>query len=716
MRSSGQVPDAVRAAVFRALPAGYVVLGPEQIVLDATDEFLRLVGRHRADLVGRPQSEVFPPGPGSLPELCERVLAHRLPDAVPLVRHDLPHDLRHEDAPEPAERWWSLTATPVLDADGRVQAVVGGAQDVTASVLEHRRTGLTGHHAALDTSLRTALDTSLRSRVQDSREVSALADVGLRLSAARTLDDVVRVVSQGLTTLGADGSGIAVPAEDGGWRLVGSNAFDDDYRARWEHVPHDSPLPVCHSARTGERLLLPDAATADAYHPVMPAVREQSGRNAWALFPLVVGGGVLGALAVAWTQDHTCSADELELLEGFAAQCAQAVERIGSERVAEDEVRAVRRMAETLQRSLLTQPPLREGLQLATRYQPAARGAQVGGDWFDAFPTRSGGTVLVVGDVSGHDQTAAAAMSQVRNLVRGISYDGDDRPANLLARLDQAMAGLGLETLTTAVLAVLDAPVNGVAGRRLRWANAGHLPPLLRHPDGRVERLGPSGDLLLGLDPTTVRREHTVTLVPGDVLVLYTDGLVERRDGDLDDGIATVADALAAPDGVTAGAWADFLLGTLGPAGTADDTALLVVRIETDTSPDTLRSPAGDPQEIVLPADPRSVRDARRLARRCCHRSGLPDSVAETAELLTSELVTNAIVHGRSDTRVRITATPDLVHVEVSDDNDRRPLLQAPDDDALSGRGLSMLETSASRWGVDDADIGKVVWFTLDAV
>ena len=693
MRSAGQVTDAVRTAVFRALPAAYVVLSPEQVVLDVTDEFLRLLRRDRADLVGRPQSEVLPPGPGSLSELCERVLTRRVPDAVPLVRHDL----GPEDAPGAGERWWSLTATPVLDAEGRVQVVVGGVQDVTGS-----RTAL---------SRATAHD-----RAQDSRGVSALADVGLRLSAARTLDDVVRVVSHGLGTLGADGSGIAVPAEDGGWRLVGSNAFDGDYRARWEHVPHDSPLPVCHSARTGERLLLPDAATADAHHPVMPGVREQSGRDAWALFPLVVGGGVLGALAVAWTQDHTCGADELELLEGFAAQCAQAVERIGSERVAEDEARAVRRMAETLQRSLLTQPPVREGIRLATRYQPAARGAQVGGDWFDAFPTRSGGTVLVVGDVSGHDQTAAAAMSQVRNLVRGIGYDGDDRPANLLARLDQTMAGLGLETLATAVLAVLDAPVNGVAGRRLRWANAGHLPPLLRHLDGRVERLGPSGDLLLGLDPATVRREHTVTLVPGDVLVLYTDGLVERRGGDLDDGIATVADALAAPDGVTADAWADFLLGTLGPAGTADDTALLVVRVETDTSPDTLRSPAGDPQEIVLPADPRSVRDARRLARRCCHRSGLPDSIAETAELLTSELVTNAIVHGRSDTRVRITATHDLVHVEVSDDNDRRPSLQAPDDDALSGRGLSMLETSASRWGVDDADIGKVVWFTLEAV
>ncbi|WP_432545006.1 ATP-binding SpoIIE family protein phosphatase [Kineococcus sp. SYSU DK002] len=705
-------PPPAMGAVFDALPTAYLLLRPDFTVAGVNREFLRVVGRRRAEVLDRDGSEVFPPSPDAPPEgrdllreLFERVLHRHHPEVVPLLRYD--------PAPAgdgvPQERWWSLRVSPVLE-DDRATLLLVHVEEVTGDAGDPRPDGAADPLPGATPWSRLQLE-----QARASQRASALAGTALRLASARTLSDVVRAVAgHGLAAIGADGAGIAVPAGDG-WRLVGSSGFSDDHRRRWRTVPHDSPLPVCHSARTGERVLLPDAAATDAYHPEMARVRAENGRRAWATLPLLVGGEVVGGLAAGWAQDHAFTVEELELLDGCAAQCAQALERITGERSAAEEARSVRRTAETLQLSLLTRPPVREGLQLAVRYQPAARGAQVGGDWFDAFATRSGATVLVVGDVVGHDQVAAAAMGQLRNVVRGIAFDGDDRPATLLTRLDRAMSGLELEALATAVLAVVDPPVAGLASRRVRWSSAGHLPPLLRRAGGRVEVLDGGDDLMLGVDAASQRHEHLVDLEAGDGLVLYTDGLVERRGEHLDEGIRSIRTALQGPDPRSAGAWADALLATVRAGGVADDTALLVLQLDPDAAP-ARAVPQDSTVELVLPADPRSVRDARRATQRCCTRNGLDDDTTETAVLLTSELVTNAIVHGRSDARLRVVVDPGSVYVEVADDNDRVPVLQTHDDEALSGRGVSLLETAASRWGVAEAAIGKVVWFTLDRV
>ena len=234
------------------------------------------------------------------------------------------------------------------------------------------------------------------------------------------------------------------------------------------------------------------------------------------------------------------------------------------------------------QRSLLTSPPAPDGLRISVRYQPAAQEAQVGGDWYDAFITAAGSTLLVVGDVNGHDQTAAATMGQVRNLLRGMAYDSDDSPAVLLSRLDAALQGLQLDTLATAVLARVEQSasdrVRGV--RRLRWSNAGHPPPLLRRPDGSVHVLEADPDLLLGLDPGTHRGERVVEVRTGSTLLLYTDGLVERRDAGLDQGVARLAAVLAASGGGSAEELCAALLASIGPDGNDDDIALLVLQVD----------------------------------------------------------------------------------------------------------------------------------------
>ena len=237
-------------------------------------------------------------------------------------------------------------------------------------------------------------------------------------------------------------------------------------------------------------------------------------------------------------------------------------------------------MAETLQRSLLTSDvPKPPGLQLFPRYVAALEGAQVGGDWYDAFQTSSGVTTLVIGDVMGHDTEAAALMGQLRTLVRAIAVDRGESPSAILSRVDHAAEALGVNTTATAVVAqVLDGGPEG--GRRLRWSNAGHPPPLLIGADGDVQLLESRADLLLGLGASEPRADHVVDLPVGSTVLLFTDGLVEGRLQPLEIGLSQLTEAarplaqLPLPD------LCERLLNHLRPlAGAEDDVALVAVRI-----------------------------------------------------------------------------------------------------------------------------------------
>jgi two-component system, chemotaxis family, sensor kinase Cph1 len=239
--------------------------------------------------------------------------------------------------------------------------------------------------------------------------------------------------------------------------------------------------------------------------------------------------------------------------------------------------RRIVRAAETLQRSLLTDPPRQRSLELAVRYVPAARESAVGGDWYDVFEQPDGSTVLVIGDVAGHDTEAAACMAQLRGILRGLAFDDAAGPAAVLARLDAAIAGLHLGALATVLLARLDRTPEG--GARLRWANAGHLPPLVAGADGAQRLLTtPRAGMMLGVDPTAVRAEQEAVLAPGDTLLLYTDGLVERRDQVFDDGIELLRSALADLRGLPVEQLCDSLLARLLTGRAEDDVALVAVR------------------------------------------------------------------------------------------------------------------------------------------
>ncbi|MGY2082963.1 SpoIIE family protein phosphatase [Blastococcus sp. SYSU DS0539] len=277
-----------------------------------------------------------------------------------------------------------------------------------------------------------------------------------------------------------------------------------------------------------------------------------------------------------WTTQELAEATELRthLLEALYARS-----------------RSIVRAAETLQRSLLVDPPEPDHLDVAVRYVPAGREAQVGGDWYDVFQQPDGSTVLVIGDVVGHDTEAAATMAQLRGLLRGIAYDDSSGPAAVLARLDAAIEGLDLGAMATVLVGRLDPPGDDHAGEghagdgrpggvRLRWASAGHLPPLVVAPDGTQQLLVPDrAGLLLGVDPTRPRGEHTTVIAPGSTLLLYTDGLVERRDQVFDDGVELLGRALAELRDLPVAVMCDRLIDRLLPEGAEDDVALVAVRL-----------------------------------------------------------------------------------------------------------------------------------------
>jgi serine phosphatase RsbU (regulator of sigma subunit) len=249
---------------------------------------------------------------------------------------------------------------------------------------------------------------------------------------------------------------------------------------------------------------------------------------------------------------------------------------------------AQQQLAEGLQRSLLTEPRQPDHGEIAVRYLPAAEAARVGGDWYDAFLQPGGATMLVIGDVVGHDTEAAAAMGQLRGLLRGIATYSDAGPVEVLRGLDSSMTTLQTKTLATAAVARFEQTLHererGVT--RMRWANAGHLPPLVVNPDGSVAELASwKGDLLLGVDPDVQRRESVVSLDRGATVLLYTDGLVERRDDDLDSGLVRLRDAVIDLADRPLEEMLDEVLERLVHGRPDDDVALVAVRLHPQDRP-----------------------------------------------------------------------------------------------------------------------------------
>ncbi len=422
-------------------------------------------------------------------------------------------------------------------------------------------------------------------REQAGRHLMLLGDINLAMTSTIDTDEAVQRFAELVVPQLADWCIVSVVDADGTRRDVGRAHSDPamvlamhryaDLRvasnARTAPVPVmlRDPQPIILPEITEEivRSMVPGEEARAALAPLAPA--------AAAAFPLVARGEVIGGVTLVNGRERGAHTPvELRTAEIASRRAALALDNA---RLAA----AQQQVAERLQMSLLSPPVQPDALELAVRYRPATQGIAIGGDWYDAFLQPDGDTVLVIGDVMGHDIEAAAAMGQVKTLVRGIGYDCLDPPAGLLRRVDHAMVGLDVPAMATALVARIElaADDDGRPARRLRWATAGHPDPLLLLEDGTVLDLSAPIGPPVGIGWLGLRADEVCPLPEGSTLLLFTDGLFERRAMLLDEGRDLLRDLVARSTGLPLDALCDRLLtGMLGP-DVEDDVAVLAVRV-----------------------------------------------------------------------------------------------------------------------------------------
>ncbi len=384
-----------------------------------------------------------------------------------------------------------------------------------------------------------------------------------------------------------------------------------------------------------------------------------------------------------------------DITERRAAEEALALAAANAEAAAREHS-----IADQLQRSLMPQQDFDlDHLEVATYYRAGVEGTQVGGDWYDVIELGGGRTALVVGDVMGRGVRAAAVMGQLRAAVRAYARL-DLPPADLLEYLDGLVREIGEDQIVTCVYAVFDP-----ADRVLRFANAGHLPPIVLLPGGAAVPVGGSENPPLGVGPFNLTQHH-VELVSNARVVLYTDGLVERRGEDLERGIeklaARISDLTGPIDGVP-----EDLVAAMLPEGPDDDVAVLVARVD---------PPAGDEGLARrLESVGEAVGQARHLVMDYLRTRGLPAVLVGDAALVTSELVTNAVRYGRPPVDLRTRIEGAEVLIEIRDRAVYQPRKLRPGDDDEHGRGLQIVSALADRWGTRPTEHGKAVWCVLSA-
>ncbi|MFF7330712.1 SpoIIE family protein phosphatase [Streptomyces sp. NPDC090306] len=374
---------------------------------------------------------------------------------------------------------------------------------------------------------------------------------------------------------------------------------------------------------------------------------------------------------------------------------AEAAERL---RAAE---RRQRETAVTLQRSLLPQE-LEEpdDLRIAATYQPGGTEAAVGGDWYDVITLGGGRTALVIGDVMGRGVRAAAVMGQLRTAVRAYARL-DLPPHEILQLLDGLAAEIDPHQIATCVYAIHD-PNEG----RLVYASAGHLPILVRDETGAVLRADEPTGPPLGTGGW-MHSSGSIPLGLGSTAVLYTDGLVERRDEDLDEGIAALERALSGATG-TPQVVCDRLVRAMGVAADHDDdVAVLVLQHPLRTGPDgeLFRNAA-----LELLGGVEAAPRARAFTSGVLSSWRFPTELHDLGVLAASELVANSLQHGTPPTRLRLRRTDRRLIVEVTDGDDHLPRQRRAEPADESGRGIAIVATIASSWGSRRTAGGKAVW------
>ncbi|MGW7244094.1 SpoIIE family protein phosphatase [Streptomyces sp. NPDC054804] len=417
----------------------------------------------------------------------------------------------------------------------------------------------------------------------------------------------------------------------------------------------------------------------------------------WVVLPLLAGDHVLGTCSVGLAPKHRLITTRLSPLSTLSTLLGQTLERTQL-------YDASHALAQKLQEALLPRMlPQLAGVLTTSRYEPPTGAIELGGDWYDMFTLPSGEVAAVIGDVEGHNTAAAVVMGQLGSAVRSYALEGHD-PSTVLYRANRLMIDFETDHFATCCCVWLD-PDTGTA----QVVSAGHPRPLIRTPGGAYLAAATDVGVPLGVEPSPSYQADILTMEPGTLLVLYTDG-VSGRGGEL---ARKTLEAALADSGDELERLGDGLMGSgVGQARRVDDAALLLLRYE---------GPAREVKESIRRLhlhrhDYQGVRRARRFLTTSLESWHLA-SLSDSAEVLASEVVTNAIVHGDSDVDVCLRKYPDHLRMEVRDSDSHPAMLVdlGPDEDkAEGGRGLVIVSALASSWGNSPSGRGKTVWFEMD--
>jgi PAS domain S-box-containing protein len=412
------------------------------------------------------------------------------------------------------------------------------------------------------------------------------------------------------------------------------------------------------------------------------------------------GGGVAlehpsGTLAI-WIEldgDRTLTVEDQTLLSLLGGRLGQALHRAHL-------IDGQRDTALALQRAILG--PVRLPPGFSARYEPATRPLEVGGDWHDVVELPDGRIAIVVGDCVGHDLGAATVMGQLRSACRALLLQ-DAGPGQVLAAMDRFAASVPGAECTTVLCAVLD-PVSG----ELTYSAAGHPPAIVAHPDGGVELLDGARSFPLAAVPRAAmleagRREASYRLPPRSTLLLYTDGLVERRGRSLTDGIAEAGAVIARGGDDPLEDLATQLMARLAPpGGYGDDVAVVLYRHP-------------GPLELAFPADIGQLRPVRARLRGWLAGCGLAAPVAQDALVAAGEAVANAIEHGHRDrpgAQIRLLAAVSAGRLRLTVADSGRWQPQAPEPAPYRGKGISLMRAMMDNVNIDAGPAGTTV--TMD--
>ncbi|MFG3265448.1 MULTISPECIES: SpoIIE family protein phosphatase [Streptomyces] len=625
--------------------------------VEVGDEILDLFGLRRDRFDGRVETLLGHTVPDDLPSLMSVVEA----DHMSIGERELEFRVLRADGGPP--RWLRLRGRLLPGGEGHPARLVGTVADVS----------------------------TLRSGVTDVARVQRLAAA---LATAGTVRDVSQAVVSALRVpLRADRIALAELEND---RLVVTvldppepESWPELWRLEWRTEWPDAPvrtMPTLAAALREGRARIWPAGT-----PLEPALADV-GPGGLAVLPLSAGGRMAGACLIGWDTPHDFGPDERALLTASAGLVGQALMRAHA-------FDAEHELVGMLQRQLLPRRlPKLPGAVAVARYLPATAGLEVGGDWYDVIPLPDNHVALVIGDVQGHSTGAATLMGQMRTALRAYAAEGHP-PDVVVSHANRLLMELETDLFATCCYVEVDMEA-GTA-----WCvRAGHPPPVLRHPDGVTEIAESDGGPPLGVVTQADFPMTPLRLMPGTVIALTTDGLVESAELDIDTGMDRLAHELSVSDPAHLGLVADALLGN---AHRGDDVALLLMRYD-GMAVRPLR------EGWTVWRVPEAARHARRFTRRSLRAWGVPVDAMDAALLVVSELVTNALVHTEGPVRLDLTLVNHRLRVSVTDNSPRSPVKPTSLGwEATGGRGILLVEAMSDAWGTLPVSGGKQVWSEL---